>query len=258
MRHFEFRDGRSAKFWSIDLQGIRFTVRFGKIGTTGQTQTKEFASESQAKVEHDKLVVEKVKKGYVESGGAPVPAPAAAPAAPRKATIRAKATPATPPPPVTPGPGTTGSATLDGLLAAARAEPDDDTTRLVLPDWLEEHGDSARAEFIRVQCELARRGVIVTNPAPLLVSMPGPFPSRRPLFAVKPDAELRALLERERKLLANHRANWLTGLPPDQREVPDTSFRYDFERGLLRLTVDFRQGRGGAGRPWNPIASRKR
>src|SRR5205809_3815029 len=37
--------------------------------------------------------------------------------------------------------------------------PDDDTPRLVLADWLEEHADehaTARAEFIRVQTELHR------------------------------------------------------------------------------------------------------
>ncbi len=33
--------------------------------------------------------------------------------------------------------------------------PEDDTPRLVFADWLEDHGDEARAEFIRVQCQLA-------------------------------------------------------------------------------------------------------
>jgi uncharacterized protein (TIGR02996 family) len=33
--------------------------------------------------------------------------------------------------------------------------PDDDATRLVYADWLEENGDAARGEFIRVQCERA-------------------------------------------------------------------------------------------------------
>jgi uncharacterized protein (TIGR02996 family) len=42
------------------------------------------------------------------------------------------------------------------FLAAIRADPDDDVVRLVFADWLEENGDSERAEFIRVQCELAR------------------------------------------------------------------------------------------------------
>lgn len=44
----------------------------------------------------------------------------------------------------------------DALLAAICAEPDDDTLRLVYADFLEENGESDRAEFIRVQIELAR------------------------------------------------------------------------------------------------------
>ena len=44
MRKFEFRDEKSAKSWSIDLRGKSFTVRFGKIGAAGQTQTTEFAN----------------------------------------------------------------------------------------------------------------------------------------------------------------------------------------------------------------------
>src|SRR5437764_311627 len=42
------------------------------------------------------------------------------------------------------------------LVAAAVASPEDDTPRLVLADWLDEHGDAhdrARAEHIRVQVE---------------------------------------------------------------------------------------------------------
>ena len=42
------------------------------------------------------------------------------------------------------------------LLAAVLAAPDDDTPRLVYADWLTEQGDGERAEFVRVQCELAR------------------------------------------------------------------------------------------------------
>ena len=33
--------------------------------------------------------------------------------------------------------------------------PEDDTPRLIFADWLEDHGEPERAEFIRVQCELA-------------------------------------------------------------------------------------------------------
>src|SRR5438552_1097952 len=43
---------------------------------------------------------------------------------------------------------------LLALLQAAKDEPGDDAPRLVLADWLEEHGDEAdraRAAFIRLQ-----------------------------------------------------------------------------------------------------------
>jgi uncharacterized protein (TIGR02996 family) len=42
------------------------------------------------------------------------------------------------------------------LWHAIRANPDDDTPRLVYADWLDEHNEPARAEFIRVQCEIER------------------------------------------------------------------------------------------------------
>lgn len=44
----------------------------------------------------------------------------------------------------------------EALLRAVCANPDDDTPRLVFADWLQENGEEARAEFIRVQIELAR------------------------------------------------------------------------------------------------------
>lgn len=46
--------------------------------------------------------------------------------------------------------------TAAALLAGILARPDDDTPRLVYADWLDEHEQHERAEFIRVQCELAR------------------------------------------------------------------------------------------------------
>jgi uncharacterized protein (TIGR02996 family) len=42
------------------------------------------------------------------------------------------------------------------LMRAITDEPDEDVHRLVYADWLEEHGDAARASFIRAQCQLAR------------------------------------------------------------------------------------------------------
>lgn len=44
----------------------------------------------------------------------------------------------------------------DALLAAIRANPEEDTPRLMFADWLDENGDAARAEFIRLQCELGQ------------------------------------------------------------------------------------------------------
>ena len=44
----------------------------------------------------------------------------------------------------------------EGFLQTIIANPDDDAPRLVYSDWLEDHGYLDRAEFIRVQCELAR------------------------------------------------------------------------------------------------------
>ncbi len=41
------------------------------------------------------------------------------------------------------------------FLDALRANPQDDVTRLVQADWLEEQGEGARADFIRTQVRLA-------------------------------------------------------------------------------------------------------
>jgi len=68
-RHFEFVEGAAAKFWEIAIEGTDVTVRFGRIGANGQTQTKSFADAAAAQKHADKLVAEKSGKGYVESGG---------------------------------------------------------------------------------------------------------------------------------------------------------------------------------------------
>jgi uncharacterized protein (TIGR02996 family) len=63
------------------------------------------------------------------------------------------------------------------------ARDDNDAGRLVLADWLEEHGDRDRADFVRVQCELATSGI--------------------------PEDRRRTLRVRERELLDAHRQTWL-------------------------------------------------
>ena len=46
-------------------------------------------------------------------------------------------------------------AQIAAFLQDARERPDDDTSRLVLADYLEENSDPDRAEFIRLQCRLS-------------------------------------------------------------------------------------------------------
>jgi len=67
VRRFEFIGGSSRKFWEISVTGNSFTVRFGRIGTAGQSQTKTFADEAKAQREAESLIGEKVKKGYMEN-----------------------------------------------------------------------------------------------------------------------------------------------------------------------------------------------
>jgi predicted DNA-binding WGR domain protein len=69
MPRYEFSEGTSNKFWEINLSGKSFTTTYGKIGTSGQTTIKQFKSDADAKKEYDKLVAEKVKKGYQPANG---------------------------------------------------------------------------------------------------------------------------------------------------------------------------------------------
>jgi uncharacterized protein (TIGR02996 family) len=93
------------------------------------------------------------------------------------------------------------------FLRAIRAEPDDDAPRLIYADWLDEHGQSEHAEFIRFQCALAEMRL--------------------------DDPRRLELVERERQFVPE---NWLPPLPSVPRE-------WSFHRGFLdRVTyraVDF-------------------
>ncbi|HEX4607719.1 MAG TPA: TIGR02996 domain-containing protein [Urbifossiella sp.] len=88
----------------------------------------------------------------------------------------------------------------DGFLAAIRDNPDDDTTRLVYADWLDETGQPARAELIRIQVEQDR--------------LAPQDPDRDPLD------------EQARAILAEHEATWAEPVRP-------LALRWKFVRGLL-------------------------
>jgi uncharacterized protein (TIGR02996 family) len=92
------------------------------------------------------------------------------------------------------------------LLAAVCAEPAEDAPRLVYADWLDEHGQADRAEFIRTQIALAQ--------------MP------------KDDSRRSGLEERERNLLLAHFRDWLLELPEWMRRFGKISPRM-FHRGFI-------------------------
>src|SRR3954463_6521615 len=83
-RTFVFAEGSSHKFWTIAVEGSSHTVHFGRVGTKGQVKTKEFADDAAAFIAAERLIAEKVGKGYVAEGTA-TPPPAPAPPAPRPA-----------------------------------------------------------------------------------------------------------------------------------------------------------------------------
>jgi predicted DNA-binding WGR domain protein len=103
MRRFELVEGKSAKFWEVSQEGSDLHLRWGRLGTGGQSQTKSFASDAAAEKEAEKLIKEKTKKGYteVEAGEAsPAPAPKKAAPASTKAPEEAPAAEPAKPEPV--------------------------------------------------------------------------------------------------------------------------------------------------------------
>jgi len=67
---YELSEGSSNKFWEIALSDKSFTTKYGRIGANGQTTIKSFGSSAEAKIQYDKLIAEKVKKGYQPVGAA--------------------------------------------------------------------------------------------------------------------------------------------------------------------------------------------
>lgn len=90
------------KFWEITVDGDEFTVRFGKLGAAGSSNTKSWPSEEKCQKEADKLIRAKTNKGYSPASGgggggggakkasAKKAAPKAAKAAPKAAKSPAK------------------------------------------------------------------------------------------------------------------------------------------------------------------------
>lgn len=86
-RYFTYVGGTSRKFWEIERRGSTVTVRFGRIGTQGQTKTYTFPTEQRATVFARRKISEKLDKGYREQAqqgpsAAPPPPPPKSSAAP--------------------------------------------------------------------------------------------------------------------------------------------------------------------------------
>ena len=65
-RRFEFVEGTSSKFWEITTDHREATVRYGRIGSNGQTQTKSFTSDAAANTDALRQINAKLAKGYHE------------------------------------------------------------------------------------------------------------------------------------------------------------------------------------------------
>lgn len=131
------------------------------------------------------------------------------------------------------------------FLAAIRTAPDDDNPRMVYADWLEEFGGRPqRAEFIRVQVELARTpvnaitvgDVLARGPEGGVVRYDPDRPERPPIAVARktvPSARHKELLARERELHDSVAQGYLASLPQafDGFEIDPDLFRRDAAAG---------------------------
>lgn len=70
-RYFINTKAGSNKFWCAEQKNKTLLISFGRTGTKGQLLKKEFTNKTLCKAEADKLIKEKIKKGYKEAKGLP-------------------------------------------------------------------------------------------------------------------------------------------------------------------------------------------
>jgi predicted DNA-binding WGR domain protein len=66
VRRFEFIQGNQAKFWEIARRGATLTVASGRIGGAPKSRTKQHLDYMVAEQEFDRLIRDKLRRGYVE------------------------------------------------------------------------------------------------------------------------------------------------------------------------------------------------
>jgi uncharacterized protein (TIGR02996 family) len=119
-RTFQHNGPTSQRFWNIEVQGNTYVVSFGKAGSKGQTQRKTFPDAARAQAAAEKLIKEKLSKGYRETTAAAAAA---------------------------------GPSLRQALEAALVENPDEVANHAAYADYLTEQGDP-RGEFIQVQLAL--------------------------------------------------------------------------------------------------------
>ncbi|MEU6415333.1 DUF4132 domain-containing protein [Microbispora sp. NPDC046933] len=77
-RMLTYVGGGSAKFWEVRQNGTELNIRYGRMGTAGQAQVKSFDSAAAAAAAADRLVAEKLRKGYTEDETVDAPVTSAA------------------------------------------------------------------------------------------------------------------------------------------------------------------------------------
>lgn len=64
--NIQYKDAKTEKFLEGEAIGCSYTIKLGKIETSGHEATTEFSSADEAVVKFEKVVKEKLKKGYKE------------------------------------------------------------------------------------------------------------------------------------------------------------------------------------------------
>ncbi|MEU2628365.1 WGR domain-containing protein, partial [Kitasatospora sp. NPDC007106] len=165
MRRWEFVEGGSDKFWEAAVDGVVVTVRYGRSGTDGREQSKEFPTAEAAQAHFAKTVAEKERKGYREATAGTAPTPAQPVAA-----TRAAAAPVAPDSPAPQGAPATTTATTD--LPETPGTPDAplDEDTFVLPDaWrrilIPRRGGVARATTAPTRNAPAKLSALIAEQA---------------------------------------------------------------------------------------------
>ena len=206
MRTFQFSDAKSHKFWNIDVTGTSFTVTYGKIGTAGQTQIKDWPTAEKAQSEAEKLVREKTGKGYTET---------------------------------TPQASSSDSEAFEKTLIA---HPDDNAAWSAYADYLTEQ-NNPRGEFMQVQLALEdetltkpQRAALTKKEAALLKTHQEEWLGPLAPFLLAPKKSG----DRHTRILYKFRRGWLTELsiPNLGVELVRAMIRTPELRFLQRLTIE--------------------